>query len=1728
MESRHDRPRRGGCMKFLGEYRALLVKMLLLTKRKRGQTIAEFILAYVFLGLLLGMRYLLDRSYNRPLQLPAFRPFDLMPTNNTQANMTYYYPSNLCTTTIVGNAITNLAQNVPNFPNNVQAIPNPSISSLPNSTLESIFAYIYFTNIDPSCSTPSAMPDQVQYTLRMQENGLRYYRAQLIKPAMKDFLWKRSPEDLCQDNTTSANYTTQFLGIQYFIDLSIIQYVTNISPNESSIYMNHFGCPEVYLDQLHSGFSFFVPLFYAIIYLVTFILNLGYIVEERANKTKEYLRIFGLRTWVNNLVWITRSMCIYFVLTGVSTGLSMIVFGSTGTRWNSVNRAVFNYTHWTVLWTILFVYAIQVSTFAVFFGQLFKRALLAKLLGTVLWIVTFIDFYGAAPAGVRYFLCLFPNAGLLFCIQVLGQFERRSGGMATYQHLYSNVFDYPLYIGVCLLLMLIYSVIYMFLAVYVERLNPGEFGVSQPWNYLFKKSYWTSSTVRPTGIMSNLDQIDNHTANGNHWIELNTMGKKKDPAMTIEHLNKKFGKFQAVTNLSLDFYEGEVCTLLGHNGAGKTTTTFILVGMLEPTSGRVTIQGLDNQSQIEEVRHYLGFCPQYDILYDELSVEEHLELIAKMRHMEKERMKESIETILQLIGLTNDRGTLSKDLSGGMKRRLSIGISLINDPKVVILDEPTSGIDPYNRRLIWTIIRKLKLTGKCVLLTTHFLEEADVLSDRIAIMSRGRLQANGTPDFLKQQTEFEYRLLMDKQDHCSSERITQFIQGYVGNVVLERESAAELVYGIKRGESKQIERLITGLDQQKQEIGVNSYGLSMTTIEDVFLRLVLEEEEEQQQQNGTTKAVLNEQVFRKQYERVTGFRLFFTRIRALLVKRWHVSRRQISLFLGFFLLSILIEILTVAAVPTPQEIQSSLMNNERIVDAQVTLIPSIYNPQTIVAYANNNGNDVRTRLINYLTSTNAAIDEITTDNVLSYVKDRYYQSEDTFINKYQMSFAAYNNGTSATPTLRMNAYFTTVNYHTMPTSLGVAATNLFQFYANSTTKSIVTTNQPIITRTRAASYIAEVLAVLYCFEIFPISLFGFLNAVIATIFIGILLLQLITERLNNSKELQLLTNLTKRTYWLANWIFDFSICLILVVLLTIIVKIGAEANPKSGSEVRVYQQSAALGYFFLMFFMYVLASLPFVYVFSFIPKTSIMGFTNFFILNVIICIVDAVTNSFTVFTKNDNPSAGPSRVVTIVTNIRWIFAVLLPTINLKHAISNIQLHSNTECIAITNAMTGSKLATNEPWMSRQRPGVGAEFIIFVVQTLFWWFILMIVENRLRIRQSCQRCCSSDDAISSENWNDSHLDEDVRRERQLILQDNETTNTSVILVRDLVKRFKKRKSKARAERDYLAVNHVNFHVKKSACFGLLGANGAGKTTTFRMLVNDIKPSSGKIIINGKNINEMQRDLEIGFCPQFDWLVYDLSVFETLLLFARLKGVKGSEIEEMCQNIMVIFGLETYEKRLVQKLSGGNKRKVSAALAFMANPALVFLDEPTTGLDAAAKRKLWKVIRTARDVGLTIIMTSHSMEECEALCTKIGIMKTGQFMCLGKLQHLRHRFGNGYAIQVKVAGDDVEKVKGDLSSNLPGIEVQEQHNEVLFCNLPSTPSSSNDKNQAQSSFNLGRVFEILNTQKERKVIESYSVTQTTLEQIFVQLAGEDEDEESSDHQIQNNNDIVEQVD
>jgi ATP-binding cassette, subfamily A (ABC1), member 3 len=225
----------------------------------------------------------------------------------------------------------------------------------------------------------------------------------------------------------------------------------------------------------------------------------------------------------------------------------------------------------------------------------------------------------------------------------------------------------------------------------------------------------------------------------------------------------------------------------------------------------------------------------------------------------------------------------------------------------------------------------------------------------------------------------------------------------------------------------------------------------------------------------------------------------------------------------------------------------------------------------------------------------------------------------------------------------------------------------------------------------------------------------------------------------------------------------------------------------------------------------------------------------------------------------------------------------------------------------------------------------------------------------------------------------------------------------LVVRNMTKFYKK----------FLAVNQLTLGVDKYECFGLLGINGAGKTTTFKMLIGDETFSGGDAWVQGislkKNMKEVHK--QIGYCPQFDALIDDMTGRETLRFFCFLRGVPRKHIADVSNALATELNFTKHIDKQVKAYSGGNKRKLSTAVALIGNPSLVYLDEPTTGMDPGAKRHLWSVICKVRNQGRSIILTSHSMEECEALCTRLAIMVNGEFKCLGSVQHLKSKFSKG---------------------------------------------------------------------------------------------------------------------
>jgi ATP-binding cassette subfamily A (ABC1) protein 1 len=289
----------------------------------------------------------------------------------------------------------------------------------------------------------------------------------------------------------------------------------------------------------------------------------------------------------------------------------------------------------------------------------------------------------------------------------------------------------------------------------------------------------------------------------------------------------------------------------------------------------------------------------------------------------------------------------------------------------------------------------------------------------------------------------------------------------------------------------------------------------------------------------------------------------------------------------------------------------------------------------------------------------------------------------------------------------------------------------------------------------------------------------------------------------------------------------------------------------------------------------------------------------------------------------------------------------------------------------------------------------------------------------------------------------------------------------------------------------AVRGLSFGLPGGSVFGFLGINGAGKTSALKILSGDIFPSFGSAQLAGYDVVKEQLQVRrlLGYCPQFDALLDLMSTKEHLELYARIKGVPEKDLKKVVEKQLKSFDLVDYAGKLAGTLSGGNKRKLSVAIALIGDPPIVFLDEPSTGVDPVARRFMWGVIsRVATEQrGCTIILTTHSMEEVEALCSSIGIMVGGRLRCLGTSQHLKNKFGQGFMSTLQLSPPSATSIalivgsvvsvnggvnkEGSVLSGLPAIE--------SVCSRLGKPSRISEINPMGSGWALSNSIQATGT-------------------------------------------------
>ncbi len=292
---------------------------------------------------------------------------------------------------------------------------------------------------------------------------------------------------------------------------------------------------------------------------------------------------------------------------------------------------------------------------------------------------------------------------------------------------------------------------------------------------------------------------------------------------------KRYGDVTALKGISLTLNEGEILALLGPNGAGKTTLINIISGVIEPTSGEVRIEGLPPKNP--NARAKIGLMPQEHSLYGDLTGIENLVFYARLYGLEKQEISDKIPKLLKRVGLGDAARRLVKTYSGGMKKRLSLAAALLNDPKILILDEPTTGMDPGMRVETWKIIREAKESGKAILLATHYMDEADALADRVAIINSGAIIAEGTPEELKR--KYGPKSVVEVELWKPLKDAAKIIEG-IAESVTPSEDEMQLIVHVSDPDSA-VPEVVTKL--HTAGAAVRSLKVRKPTLEDVFLKL---------------------------------------------------------------------------------------------------------------------------------------------------------------------------------------------------------------------------------------------------------------------------------------------------------------------------------------------------------------------------------------------------------------------------------------------------------------------------------------------------------------------------------------------------------------------------------------------------------------------------------------------------------------------------------------------------------------------------------------------------------------------------------------------------------------------------------------------------------------------------------------------------------------------------
>jgi ATP-binding cassette subfamily A (ABC1) protein 3 len=912
------------------------------------------------------------------------------------------------------------------------------------------------------------------------------------------------------------------------------------------------------------------------------------------------------------------------------------------------------------------------------------------------------------------------------------------------------------------------------------------------------------------------------------------------------------------------------------------------------------------------------------------------------------------------------------------------------------------------------------------------MDEADYLGDNIAIMANGSLHSEGSPIFLKNKYSVGYKLTLSI--NIFNPNLQNLIQENIPSAKLieSGSNSEEISFCLPIESINLFENLFSQLEESQEELGIRGYGITVTTLEEVFLRIVQESEMNKfsksfNLENENINLNLNQNINLKLAKKLNINNTSLNQFISLITKRFHNAKRdkrticlQIFTPIVCITLAMLLIFIDFIVIQNPLEISGRMYKRQNIGD--------MYLDSSNCNVPNSKNFDFSGQ--NYLIRNISNINNVTLFE--KYLLETYnFHDNERFISQYCSG---------------------TINYLFYNLSSFHSPAEIFQYWHTSDSSSsiknnpnITFTNYPLPPTTRQAALFSSI-------RTFTI---GLVIMIPFTFIPSTFVAWIVKEKESKAKLLQIMAGMSYYVYWFSNFVFD--ICSYLITEFFVIIIFFIFNREEYIGDVDLAFATI------LTLLIYGLSGIGMAYLLShYFEEHStaqnivLMGnFVTGFVLVGIIATMELFE--------------GTADIAKILV---FIFRCI-PSFCLGDSIINIATLSFFRTFGLKA----------DPWAMDV---TGWNFVYMSV--LFPVFMgLALIYDHPKRKRSTQVLSYKPYEIPPPLIGE---DEDVKKERERIqMMDHRNESSDKVIVKNLRKEFE-----IQSDKKIISVKNLTFGIKQNEIFGFLGTNGAGKTTTISILCGEQLPTMGQCFISGYDVvDELDKaQKNIGYCPQFDACLDLLTPKEHLQLYAGLRGITKEDAFNIIQDLLFDCNLIEHQNTLAMNLSGGNKRKLSLAISLIGSPEVVFLDEPSAGMDPVSRRGLWQLINEISKSS-TIILCTHHLEEVEALANRVAIMVDGEIKCIGDKTHLKNKFGTGFEMQVSLQNVSFcETFENFVKTYIPNSSLREHNDNDTRYNyaLPS-------------DIKLSKVFKLLVESKENLGIIDYAVSQTSIEQVFLQI-------------------------